>query len=234
MNESKARQGLPALPLQRGLFFYHLLNRKMNKKQLTERCRLILRSHDYNEQITNQEFFAFLLDLFSCHSEWELKQGAGIQSITVKKDHYGNKYFYLNRIDGTGTDISFVHSITNRKPIQVIKNACRTAIKKEVERYRIDIVQYGISKCAVTGEVLTQQNTHIDHYDLTFDDMFKLWIADKSIDELVKLINKTEDNSLVTKFTCQKTTEEFIAFHNHNCKLRAVSRIANLSIIKKL
>lgn len=205
----------------------------MTKKELTERCRAITRQYNINEEIDNAEHFEFLMNLFSCHSEWDMKRGCGIKSITVKKDFYGNKYFYLNRVDGTGTDISFVHCISERKPIAIIKQACRYAIRNEIDLYRRKNVQYGVTTCPITGEVLTQDNTHIDHYDLTFQQMFDRWIIGKSIDELFKKINKTDDNSLLTYFTCDLLINEFIEFHNNHCKLRAVSRIANLSLLKK-
>ena len=205
----------------------------MTKKELTERCRAITRQYNINEEIDNAEHFAFLMNLFSSHSEWDIKRGCGIKSITVKKDFYGNKYFYLNRVDGTGTDISFVHCISERKPIAIIKQACRYAIRNEIDSYKRKNVQYGVTTCPITGEVLTQDNTHIDHYDLTFQQMFDRWIAGRSIDELFKKINKTDDNSLLTYFTCDLLINEFIEFHNNHCKLRAVSRIANLSLLKK-
>ena len=205
----------------------------MTKKELTERCRAITRQYNINEEIDNAEHFAFLMNLFSSHSEWDIKRGCGIKSITVKKDFYGNKYFYLNRVDGTGTDISFVHCISERKPIAIIKQACRYAIRNEIDSYKRKNVQYGVTTCPITGEVLTQDNTHIDHYDLTFQQMFDRWIAGRSIDELFKKINKTDDNSLLTYFTCDLLINQFIEFHNNHCKLRAVSRIANLSLLKK-
>jgi hypothetical protein len=204
----------------------------MTKKELTERCRAITRQYNINEKIDNAEHFAFLMNLFSRHSEWDMKRGCGIKSITVKKDFYGNKYFYLNRVDGTGTDISFVHCISERKPIAIIKQACRYAVRNEIEAYRRKNVQYGVTTCPITGDVLTQDNTHIDHYDLTFQQMFDRWIAGRSIDELFKKINKTDDNSLLTYFTCDLLISEFIEFHNKHCKLRAVTKTANLSILR--
>lgn len=205
----------------------------MTKKQLTETCRSIARQYNFNEVIDCPEHFDFLIELFNSHSEWESKKGCGIKSISVKKDLYGNRYFYLNRFDGTGTDISFVHCITNQTPLQEIKKACRYAVRKEVEAYKRKAVEYNVSTCAITGVVLTKENTHIDHYDLTFKQMFDLWISDKSIEELYKKINKTSDNCLLTFFTCDKTIIDFMAFHNQHCKLRAVTKIANLSILKR-
>lgn len=82
------------------------------------------------------------------------------------------------------------------------------------------------------GELLTKLNTDIDHYDLTFELMFKLWITKHDVDELHSKINETKDNSVITCFTDRLIIDDFINFHNSNSKLRAVSKNSNLSILK--
>jgi hypothetical protein len=204
----------------------------MTKKELTEKCRAIASAYDFNEVINNQEHFEFLLNLFSCHTEWELKKGCGIKSIAIKKDMYGKKYFFLNRIDGSGTDISYVHCISARTPLMQIKMACRYAIRSIIQKYKEENVQYNVSTCPITGEILTRDNTHIDHYDLSFQQMFELWMQDKCIDDLYRKINRHEDKCLITLFTCTDTNSDFVEFHNKHCKLRAVTKTANLSILR--
>lgn len=205
----------------------------MNKKQKTEKCREILYKYPVNENIYNDEDIQFLLSIFENHSEWDSKQGVGIKSISVIKNQF-NKCFQLNRIDGSFTDISFTHSITNRSKVVEIKKACRTAIRKHVVKFRNENVVYGVSVCPFTNEVLTKENTHIDHYDLTFDLMFNLWVVQHDFDFLYSKVNETKDNCVVTCFTDSSIIEDFINFHNLKSKLRAVSKNANLSILKYL
>lgn len=205
----------------------------MNKKQKTEKCREILYRYSVNENISNDEDIQFLLSIFENHSEWDLKKGKGIKSISVIKNQF-NRCFQLNRIDGTFTDISFIHSITNHSKIAIIKKACRTAIRKNIVEFRNDNVLYGISVCPITYEVLTKENTHIDHYDLTFDSMFNLWMSIQNFDFIFSKVNQTNDNSFVTCFTDNSIINDFIIFHNTHSKLRAVSKYANLSILRYL
>ena len=205
----------------------------MNKKQKTEKCREILYKYAVNENISNEEDIQFLLSIFENHSEWVFKQGVGIKSISVVKNMF-NKCFQLNRIDGTFTDISFVHSITNRSKLAEIKKACRTAIRKEIVKFRDESVIFNASICPITSEVLTKENTHIDHYDLTFDLMFNLWVVQHDFDFLYSKVNETKDNCVVTCFTDGSIIEDFVNFHNQKSKLRAVSKNANLSILKIL
>jgi len=205
----------------------------MNKKQKTEKCREILYKYNVNSIVTNDEDIKFLLSIFENHSEWDSKQGDGINSISVIKNQY-NKCFQLNRIDGTFTDISFTHSISNRSKVSEVKKACRSAIRECVAKYRNENVIYGTSVCPITGEVLNKDNTHIDHHDLTFDLMFNFWLVKYDFDFIFSKINKTKDNSVVTCFTDNSIIEDFIKFHNEKSKLRAVSKKANLSILKYL
>lgn len=204
----------------------------MNKKEKTEKCREILYKYEIGKKVNDLKDFNFLIDIFEGHTEYENKIGCGLDFISIQKTMYGQRCFYLHRIDGTSTDISFVHSITNRTDLFKIKQACRHSIRNIIVEFRNKNVVYGISKCPITNELLFQNNTHIDHFNLTFNDLFNLWIAKKDIKKLSELINKTEDNNLETYFTCEKTINDFIKFHNENTNLRFVSKNANLSILK--
>lgn len=203
----------------------------MNKKQKTERCREILYKYKANSIIEDDNEIQFLLSIFENHAEWHTKQGVGIKSISVAKNQFGVG-FQLNRVDGTFTDISFTRSISNPTKISEIKKACRTAIRKYIIDYRNSNVVFGVSTCPFTGEILNKENTHIDHYDLTFDAMFNLWVVKYDIDFLYLKINESEDNSVTTYFTDSEIIADFVKFHNGNSKLRAVSKTANLSILK--
>jgi hypothetical protein len=205
---------------------------EMNKKQKIEKCREILYKYRINCIIENDEDIQFLLSIFENHPEWASKQGVGIKSIsTVFTQYYNNRCFQLNRIDGSFTDISFTKIISKPSDRSEVKKACRTAVKECVIKYRNENVIYGKSICPITGEILTKENTHIDHYDLTFDLMFENWIKKYDINFLLSKINETTDNSVITCFTDKSIIDDFISYHNENSKLRAVTKNANLSIL---
>lgn len=206
----------------------------MNKKDKIERCRHILYKYNVGDTITDINDGYFLLSIFKNHSEWETKKGVGISTISVINNFFKTRCFQLNRIDGTSTDISFTHSISNVSKISEIKKACRTAIRDEIVKFRNANVEFGKTTCAFTNEILTSENTHIDHYDLSFDEMFNIWSSTQNLDYLHSKINETEDNSFTTYFTDSSIINDFVKFHNENCKLRAVSKTANLSILKTL
>lgn len=205
----------------------------MTKKDKIETCRKILYKYDINTIVSNEDEFNYLMDMFQNHQNWELKKGNGVESISVIASLYGTRCFQLNRFDKTTTDISFMVSLSARTKLSDIKKAARHAIRPEIVRFREENTIYG-TKCPINEEVLTPMNTHIDHYDKTFDEMFNDWMKDKDVDALFKKVNETEDNSMLTYFTDNKINQEFIDYHNKNCKLRAVSKTSNLSILRKL
>lgn len=198
----------------------------------TSKCREILNRTIPGEIITNIDDIDFLINVFEGHSEWEIKKGIGINYITTGITTYKNKCFFIHRIDGTSTDISFTHSIKNRTPISEIKSACRNSIKNIVFNYVNENIQFGISHCPITNDILTKENLHVDHYNLTFNELFNLWVKDKNMEALFNRLNKTRDNDNETYFVDSQITLNFINFHNEHTHLRGVSKTANLSILK--
>ena len=61
--------------------------------------------------------------------------------------------------------------------------------------------------CPFTGDILNFENVHIDHYDMTFNDMFNIWISNYNEDYLYSKIKK--DNEIGVKFIDSKIVEDF-------------------------
>ena len=204
----------------------------MTIKDKKEKCKDILNKYEIGHIIKDE--LNFLISIFKNHPEWKTKRGVGGKNIFIGKDNYGHRCFYITRTDNTITDISYLKSISGKKESDIIKinKACRTAIRSEIVNFRNKNVIYGVTKCSITNEILTKNNTHIDHYDFTFDHMFKIWIASKDIKELVKCLNKDKDLTQSYYFQDKIIKNDFIKFHNKHCKLRAVTVNANLSILK--
>ena len=203
----------------------------MTKKEMTNRCREILND---TSKIVDKPSTDFLINnIFPNHLRWKNKVGVGIDHIEVRPDIYGGKCFYLVRVDGSFTDISYVKSITPEKPIDYVKRACRTAVEGKIMEKRESItLPY---TCPITGEIIwDMSNIHIDHYDLTFDELFNDWIKDKDINELYKkTLDSSKDNSTITYFNDKEIIKDFVEFHNKHTHLRAVSKKANLGELKK-
>lgn len=199
----------------------------MTKKEKIEKCQYIL--YSYVGEVAYDEDVEFLYSIFEQHSEWEQKKGCGVDFFYVGKSQYNNLCFFIKRLDGTSTDISFTSAITKPSKRSKVIKACRTAIETEIEKFRKENVVYGETKCALSGHILIPQNTHIDHYDLSFKELFDKWIGAWDIDNLHdNYVCETKDNECKTYFIDQRVIDDFVRFHNGNTHLRAVTKDANL------
>ena len=193
----------------------------MNKKEKAIRCKQIL-----NEKgIISEDNKTFLLDVFKNHREWDLKKGKGIINIytdTAKHEKsYNQKCFYLVRNDNSVTDISYVKSIYPPSKKTDISSACRNSIKEEIENYKKNKIIFGKSRCAITNEILKYNDTHIDHYDMSFKDLVKKWLKDKNVDDIYLSINKTKDLESKKYFKRFKSKYKFFGFPQQEYKFKS-------------
>lgn len=198
----------------------------MTKKEKTERCQYIL--YSYVGEVAYDDDVEFLYSIFEQHSEWEQKKGCGVDFFYVGKSQYNNLCFFIKRLDGTATDISFTSAITKPSKRSKVIKACRTAIEPDIEKFRKENIVYGETKCALSGQILIPQNTHIDHYELSFNDLFNKWIKNIDFDVAYSFVCETKDNECKTYFINQHIIDDFVWFHNTNTHLRAVTKDANL------
>ena len=205
---------------------------KYNKTQLTKIARYILKN---TKGIVEKKHSDFLIKhIFSNHPNFKEKVGCGIHHIEVRHNKYNQDNFYIVRIDNTSTDISYVKSLKYPNKYSRVMRACRSAVYGEIQKERDKIELPFV--CPLTSEIITDKHLiHIDHYDLTFEELFNRWVSDKDIDYLYSLtLDSKKDNSLDTYFTDQEIINDFISYHNKNTHLRAVSANANLSVLRKL
>lgn len=206
----------------------------MNQIEKIRIFQNILSKYNVGDFLNKEDFLEVIYRL-SFHPKWKKKKGVGIDKIRIDKI-YGNKVFIIYRMDNSITDISFYQAAKGISPstLQRIKSACRYSIKDIIKEKRKTVV-FGIQKCEFTGDILyNDKNTHIDHYDLTFNQLFNLWMKKYDLEFLKKYLNNDDnDNVMEDWFTNNSIIKDFIIFHNKNTHLRAVSRKANLSIIKK-
>lgn len=204
----------------------------MNKKEKTDKCRAILNSYSIGDRLI-PDHFDFMCRIFSSHPQWEFKKGVGISHITVQSTEFNAKCFCIYRTDGSCADVSFTHSIKSWTKKTEIQLACRHAIRKTIQNFKATSNNGTVLYCPFTEERLTPQNTHVDHYDLTFAELFEIWIKNHDEKEVYNKIVKTSDSQRETYFTDEAIILDFIQFHNENTHLRVISQTANLSLLKK-
>lgn len=200
-----------------------------SKTELKKECSRLL----YVDKLTREDK-KFLWNIFKNHPNFKTKVGIGVKDISIMENKF-NKCFQLIRKDGTTTDISFLACFENPKnqKLKKIKRACREACSQIIIDFRNNI-KFGLERCAISGEVLQNDNTDIDHYDLTFDELVNLWIKNKDIEYIYSNITGSEDNQIGENFIDEDIKADFIRFHNKNTNLRAVTKKINRSLLKKL
>ena len=198
------------------------------KANVTQRCRDIL-SATPNGGLVGFDDSAFLLDLFSYHTEWSSKCGPGIASMTTMTTDHGTRCFRLHRVDGEIIDISFMHAIkhlpTKRskdllpQPLIDFKNGARMAIKDQIETFR------------QANQFAWTANMHVDHvYPRTFDALLFGFCMEYGVNPLhVEVI---ELNQCIHHIIDDATRESWQRYHLQWANLAMLSGADNLKAPK--
>ena len=164
-----------------------------------------------------------LYNYFKQHPKWNEKISKGFKGFMIKKNEW-NYSFHVVGNNNQFTPVSINYNLKETY-FDKIKKALRTEVQPVVDKVRNKVV-YGETKCQLTGEILTKENTHIDHYDLDFRFL---------VDEFTKKYKNIEVIKKGVKFYLVDETikKEWVNFHNNNTNLRAVTAEANLKRSKK-
>lgn len=156
--------------------------------------------------------------------------GRQLVGIAVNKSPtFSSKCFYLVFSDGTRTDISYKGARSSENDlIWALRDTVMPTIWAFKKKADFPI------RCPITGELISWEDSDVDHYDLTFSELVSHFIERKGgINNLLPFITESTDNSDKTLIVDENLKREFIAFHNAHTHLRIVSKIANRSILKK-
>ena len=211
--------------------------------------RRILNSHKIGECTTEEET-AFITVFFRLyHPDWYNKTQGLMQVVTYKikaetKHRSDGRCFWLILENGAEEDIGF--RILNAHPADKeqymrknIAAACRTAVKQpSINPFRDNILKKFKEGLPVYSDlsgkpILDKGDFHIDHYDLTFEDLVEKWIEIKGMKYLYQRINMNDHMSTITKFVDENLVEEFVQYHDQHTHLRVVTKEENLSLLKK-
>lgn len=200
------------------------------KKSLLERLRAILYDLPPGNDLTAEQT-AFVTDLVEqCHPEAENKLGVGVKRMWRNVTDHGSVSFFLERLDGTTTDFSFMKCLNPPTPYQIFAKAARTAISQDIFTFRDKAFAAGPLQCPYTGQSLAPHNCHIDHEPpKTFASLLELFLSEESIDWATIRIRPGKDNSVVKEFEDAGFAAKWRQWHLKNARLRVLSRFGNLS-----
>ena len=196
--------------------------------------RSIVDRYRDNQSIIGEDF-EFLSELVLMHEESQQKIGCGISEIFITHEaEYGgqNRHFNIRRIDGTTTDFSWKKCLEANNPSKDIYNALRQAIKDQIIKFK-ELSSYIGTQCPLSGEILTTSNCHVDHIKPdSFLNLVNEFLAHKKININYIKISDPSDNQLVAELVDEQFKIEWQNFHRSKCKLRVISKTANLSHAK--
>lgn len=208
-----------------------LYSRCFKTKEAAKRfCQELLHKYPPGERLSGDDDMDVYC-LFKHHPEFQEKRGAGVLYFTVEHAFRGTKCFFVHREDGSSTDFSFMTCIYGSSKAQDFRKACREAVFTDIMNFRRTHLLPG-SVCPITGEVLTEANTHVDHAPpFTFEAIVQQFVVDEKIN--INGADIPKSDGFVTKFGDSELARKFREYHNARANLRLVSKTANLSTLKR-
>jgi hypothetical protein len=178
-----------------------------------------------------------LAALLERHSEYTQKVGCGLDYFSVMMTEHGRQCFRLIRKDGTGTEFSYPHCITQRPPSrkQEVSSALRWAVRLDLFKKRDEFFAEhkdanGLVLCAETSERISKQQAHMDHRaPMTFEVIVTTFLAGKGMSLNDVPITDGRDNQVTPELTDPALKEEFRRYHATVALLDLVKDTANLA-----
>jgi hypothetical protein len=202
------------------------------KKNATEEARNRINQYEAGERLRLEDE-QFFVSLFTLHSEYSEKKGAGIDYIAVGRDFHSNRCLYIHRVDGTSIDCSWVHCIQPASQKTVVSMAFRRAVKEIIMAYKSASLDK-VDACPILGTKLTYENSHVSYLSPSFDDLLIGFLQQRHIDiESVALTNpKPVDTDQRGQVTDQELLNDWCSFHQRKANLQLLSAEANLRRLK--
>jgi hypothetical protein len=199
-----------------------------SKKALQEYVQGILRRYPPGTKVIGEDEM-FLRAFFVRHQRYEHKHGVGMHHIEVRKNRY-DVGFWIIRVDGSETDISYLSCLAPPTHTQKVKAAMRLAVYSQKKAYRERHLVPG-ALCSVTGEPLNIGNCHVDHV-VPFEDLVTTFLDREqlTIDEVE--IEPRRDGEVDSILSDKRLESAWQKYHQQNAVLRLVTKHANLSVLR--
>lgn len=206
-------------------------------KSVKDRVREILYAYRPGQRLNDADAL-FMGDLFTYHKSYRQKRGTGIDAIYVRKNApYNTMGFWLRRLDGTETDISFLECLKPSDRYKKFNRACRGAVAPFISAFKYHAFDSAYSDtihCPYTGEPLSYETAHVHHRGETFQQILASFIVlyDVNIDAVV-VLGEGIDGNMRDTLADKWLEDAWIDYHNGLADLEIVSRTANLSLLRK-
>ncbi len=183
------------------------------------------------DKVLTGDDFKFCLDMIDMHRNKALVVGTGIDYIRCQQRDYGFG-FLAHRTDGTTWDFSWRNCICPPTPLADLLKCLRSEVQYQADEFRATLKFPMI--CPVSGDTITARNCNIDHAPpWTFEQISRFFIEYKGIDpKTIEYNHKTKEGERRTLKDAE-LRHEWRCYHRAHASFRAVTFIANNSILRK-
>ncbi|HRI89894.1 MAG TPA: DCL family protein [Candidatus Hydrogenedentes bacterium] len=198
--------------------------------------KAMLNRYRPGERVSNEDGLD-VAALLERHTQYVAKVGCGVSHFQVMMTEHGTQCFRIIRTDGSGTDFSYPHCISQRPPSrkQEVAQAFRRAVRFDLYKARDDFFAThggadGLVSCAVTGERISRDEAHMDHRPpMTFEVIVTTFLCGRglSLDDVPLTIGK--DDQVSPEITNGVLSEAFRAYHAMIARLDIVRNTVNLA-----
>jgi hypothetical protein len=198
------------------------------QKAKTERAQQAVNSN-VNGPLTEGRDLNAALALLGTHPEVDDKVGAGVESIEIRPAMYGTRGFYIQRIDGTGTDFSWKKCVKAPTARDNVRAACREAIRPQIVKYKHDCLVDSAAACELLGVAIDASNSQVHHAPPMFDTLVDTWVEQHGGYNTVSTACLSGDNVYGNRLR-DDHYDDWTAFHGREAKLMLVHSAANASL----
>mgnify|MGYP001055084577 CR=1 FL=1 len=169
----------------------------------------ILNQHSIGRDVEPEEM-CFLVDALRLRGKRGLEKiGCGVSRIYINHNQYGHRGFFIERIDGSHTDFSYIKCFTGHSKrgkitaaMKDVTQACRTAILKDKPKKG-------------AGEV-------VHHEEIPFRDIVAGFLREiKKTPEEIEVVGH-EDLSEGVRFKDQSLERQFRDYHQEHAVLEVL------------
>ncbi|WPJ95245.1 DCL family protein [Coraliomargarita algicola] len=197
-----------------------------SKKEAEEYFLRIRDQYNDGQSLENDDLKE-VIELLALHPNAKDKIGPGVNRISVGVNERGNgREFKIHRADGTVDNFRPKKCITQPVHHSNLMDACRGHIADQISAFRISEFSANTClRCPINGELLTEGNSDVDHYPISFKELVFRWL--NSIDlgvQQVKVAGASQH-----EIEDAKLRQSWIDFHRKQARLRLTSSTGNRS-----
>ena len=144
----------------------------------------------------------------------------------------GTDCFWIERIDGTKTDFSYMRAVEakDKSLDQQFSDACRNAVQNDIDEIKKEFFDVhsddeGKIKCPITGKKIAIYESKIIHEEtFPFRAIVDDFVSENGIEINKDILTPPADGQVTTEFVDEAMKEKFRKFHKENAVLQVVSK----------